>query len=94
MQQVNLKRIRPDICEFLSYYTNDWVQALQLTQKKKKTRIWTATNNQTCQFKKLFMIGEFHQIGCMHFHPQQKILANIMIIDQNLIQKPDYTISK
>ena len=40
------------------------------------------------------MIGEFHQIGCMHFHPQQKILANIMIIDQNLIQKPDYTISK
>ena len=40
------------------------------------------------------MIGEFHQIGCMHFHPQLKILANIMIIDQNLIQKPDYTISK
>ena len=72
-----------------------WLSSgLAINTKEKKTRIWTATNNQTCQFKKLYMTGEFHQIGCMHFHPQQKILANIMIIYQNLIQKPDYTISK
>ena len=33
MQQVKLIRIKPDICEFLSYYTNDRFHALQLTKK-------------------------------------------------------------
>ena len=40
------------------------------------------------------MIGEFLQTGCIHFHSQLKVLVKIMIIDQNIIGKQDYTISK